>query len=255
MVARREAPVSRAIAHDVAAGAAQLHPYAEAKERFFPNEDIARAGRNFLNHGFGQLDTRKNLPISGALRFTALVARMKVSRWISGVFSAMRSNSPASAPAATRLKPLNGPLVSRRSGAGWSQGSAITMEAKSGRPPFDPVLMFKVLIEQTHRNLSDALPEFTLLDRLSWMRFAGFDLGAATPYKNTIRRLRTKSTDSGPLHEVLELFDLHLRTKGFLPMSGQIVDASLVPAPKQRTADADKMPPHLFDHWEKTVLF
>jgi IS5 family transposase len=31
-----------------------------------------------------------------------------------------------------------------------------------------------------------------------------------------------------------------LREKGFLPMSGQIVDASLVPAPKQRTTDREK---------------
>jgi len=29
--------------------------------------------------------------------------------------------------------------------------------------------------------------EFMIRDRLSWMRFVGFDLGGATPDENTIR--------------------------------------------------------------------
>ncbi|MFT7027159.1 MAG: hypothetical protein ACJAVS_001383, partial [Paracoccaceae bacterium] len=64
--------------------------------------------------------------------------------------------------------------------------------AEGGRSFFDPVSMFKVLIEQTHCNLSDARAEFMLRDRLSWMRFAGFDLGAATPDETTIRHFRNK---------------------------------------------------------------
>ena len=41
--------------------------------------------------------------------------------------------------------------------------------SKGGRPPFDHVLMFKVLILQTQNNLSDERTEFYLRDRLSWM--------------------------------------------------------------------------------------
>ena len=37
----------------------------------------------------------------------------------------------------------------------------------------------------------------------------------------------------------LQTFDGRLHTKGYVPMSGQIVDASLVPAPKQRNTDGD----------------
>jgi IS5 family transposase len=101
--------------------------------------------------------------------------------------------------------------------------------------------MFKVLIEQTQHNLSDAPAEFMLRDRLSWMRFAGFDLGAATPDENTIRHFRNKLIDSGTLTDIMGLFDALLRTKGFLPMSGQIVDASLVPAPSPRNTDREKV--------------
>jgi len=39
---------------------------------------------------------------------------------------------------------------------------------------------------------------------------------------------------------VLKAFDGQLRKKGYIPMSGQIVDASLVPAPKQRNTEAEK---------------
>jgi IS5 family transposase len=112
--------------------------------------------------------------------------------------------------------------------------------AKGGRPPFEPVSMFKLLILQTHRNLSDARAEFMLRDRLSWLRFAGFDLGAATPDENTIRHFRNKLTDSGTLTDIIGLLNALLRAKGFLPMSGQIVDASLVPAPSPRNTDGEK---------------
>lgn len=50
-------------------------------------------------------------------------------------------------------------------GLGYGDGS------KGGRPPFDPVMMFKALILHIQHNLSDARMEFMIRDRLSWMRF------------------------------------------------------------------------------------
>ena len=50
--------------------------------------------------------------------------------------------------------------------------------AKGGRPPYDPVAMFKVLILAAQNTVSDARMEFLIRDRLSWLRFLGFDLGA-----------------------------------------------------------------------------
>ena len=38
----------------------------------------------------------------------------------------------------------------------------------------------------------------------------------------------------------MKAFDWQLRRKGYIPMSGQIVDASLVPAPKQRNTEGEK---------------
>src|SRR5438876_900874 len=43
--------------------------------------------------------------------------------------------------------------------------------AQGGRPPFDPVMMFKILVIRTTNNLSDERAEFLIDDRLSFMRF------------------------------------------------------------------------------------
>jgi IS5 family transposase len=119
-------------------------------------------------------------------------------------------------------------------GLGYGDGS------KGGRPPFDPVSMFKALILQAQHNLSDKRMEFMIRDRLSWMRFLGFDLGGATPDENTIRHFRNRLTETGTLKRVMKAFDWQLKKKGYIAMGGQIVDASLVPAPKQRNTEAEK---------------
>ena len=119
-------------------------------------------------------------------------------------------------------------------GLGYSDGS------KGGRPPFDPVSMLKALILQAQHNLSDAKMEFMIRDRLSWMRFLGRDLGGPTPDENTIRLFRNKLTETGTLKRVMKAFDWQLHKKGYIPMAGQIVDASLVPAPKQRNTEDEK---------------
>lgn len=119
-------------------------------------------------------------------------------------------------------------------GLGYGDGS------KGGRPPFDPVAMFKVLIVQTQHNLSDAKMEFMIRDRLSWMRFFGFALGDTMPDENTIRHFRNRMTETGTLKRMMKAFDWQLHKKGYIPMSGQIVDASLVPAPKQRNTEDEK---------------
>jgi hypothetical protein len=67
-----------------------------------------------------------------------------------------------------------------------------------------------------------------------------FDLGAPTPDENTIRHFGNRLSETGTLKRVMKAFDWQLRKKGYVPMSGQIVDASLVPAPKQRNTEDEK---------------
>jgi hypothetical protein len=91
------------------------------------------------------------------------------------------------------------------------------------RPPFDHVLMFKVLILQTQNNLSDERTEFFLRDRLTWMRFLGLGLGDPVPDANTIWTFREALTKAGAIEPLFALFDQALRAAGYLAMSGQLV--------------------------------
>ena len=50
---------------------------------------------------------------------------------------------------------------------------------KGGRPPFDLLLMFKILIVKRLYNLSHDQTEYQINDRISFMRFLGMDFGSA----------------------------------------------------------------------------
>ena len=117
--------------------------------------------------------------------------------------------------------------------------------ARGGRPPYDHVLMFKVLILQSSHSLSDERTEYLIKDRLSFMRFLGLSLSESVPDANSIWNFRealTRASIEGkPAIEVLfERFDSGLTKAGFLAMGGQIVDATIVAAPKQRNTEAEK---------------
>jgi transposase, IS5 family len=117
---------------------------------------------------------------------------------------------------------------------GYSDGG------QGGRPPFDPVMMFKILVIQATNNLSDERAEYLINDRLSFMRFLGLDLSDRVPDARTIWLFRERLTRAGAIGSLFECFDAMLRQSGYIAMSGQIVDASLVAAPRQRNTDEEK---------------
>lgn len=67
---------------------------------------------------------------------------------------------------------------------------------KSGRPPFDLVFMFKVLIQQASHSLSHERMGFLIKDRLSFMRFLGLGLSDSVPDANTIWTFREALTEA-----------------------------------------------------------
>jgi IS5 family transposase len=112
--------------------------------------------------------------------------------------------------------------------------------SKGGRPAFDHVLMFKVLILQAMHALSDERTEFLIKDRLSFMRFLGLGLADPVSDANTIWTFREALKKAGAIDALFRRFDEALRAEGFLAMSGQIVDATIVAAPKQRNTIEEK---------------
>jgi IS5 family transposase len=65
-------------------------------------------------------------------------------------------------------------------------------------------------------------------------------LADRVPDARTIWLFREKLTTAGAIKRLFEQFDAMLRQAGYIAMSGQIVDASLVAAPRQRNTDDEK---------------
>ena len=64
--------------------------------------------------------------------------------------------------------------------------------SKGGRPPFDHVFMFKVLVLQASHSLADERTEYLIKDRLSFMRFLGLGLDDRVPDARTIWLFRER---------------------------------------------------------------
>ena len=116
--------------------------------------------------------------------------------------------------------------------------NAFRKERKSnaGRPPFDVVMMFKILVLQRLFNLSDDQTEYQITDRMSFQRFIGLSLGERVPDAKTIWLFRDMLTQSGVIRELFAQFNGMLATKGIITHTGTIVDATFVDAPRQRNS-------------------
>jgi transposase, IS5 family len=112
--------------------------------------------------------------------------------------------------------------------------------ARGGRPPYDPVLMFKVLVLQALYNLSDDQAEFQIRDRLSFMRFLGLNPGVASPDAKTIWLFREQLVEAKAIDKLFALFDARLKDNGYLAQGGQIIDATVIAAPRQHLSDGEK---------------
>jgi len=108
--------------------------------------------------------------------------------------------------------------------------------SNAGRKAFDVILMFKVLVLQSLYNLSDERLEFQIRDRISFMRFLGLTLGDAVPDEKTIWLFREQLTEAGVIKRLFEEFEAFLGEKGFSAKRGQIIDASIIAAPRQRNS-------------------
>lgn len=108
--------------------------------------------------------------------------------------------------------------------------------SKGGKPPFDPVLMFKVLVLQKFHGLSDDATEEQIFDRTSFKNFLGLRIGDGIPDAKTLwdfkQRIEAEGREGS--RKLFEAFGQVLEGKGIIAREGSIVDASFVDAPRQR---------------------
>ncbi len=108
--------------------------------------------------------------------------------------------------------------------------------AKGGRPAYDYVLMFKILILQRYYNLSDDTIEYAILDRLSFMRFLGLGINDAVPDAKTIWLFRDKLSKGKMIEKLFGHLDKQLDRDGIIVHKGKLVDATIVEVPIQRNS-------------------
>ncbi len=107
-------------------------------------------------------------------------------------------------------------------------------KAPGGRPPFDKLMMFKIVILQRYYNLSDEQTEFQIKDRLSFMQFLGLQIGDTIPDQKTIWHFKEQLKKKKLSKRLFELFTTQLIEGGVVAREGSIVDASFVNVPRQR---------------------
>lgn len=105
-------------------------------------------------------------------------------------------------------------------------------KSSAGRKPWDVVTMFKTLVLSSLYNLSDDQIEFQIRDRLSFMRFLGLGLEGRVPDAKTVWLYREGLVKAGKVEELFAQFDGYLVRQGYMARGGQILDASIVPVPR-----------------------
>ncbi len=104
---------------------------------------------------------------------------------------------------------------------------------KAGHLPYDPLLMFKILILGRYYDVVDEALEYQILDRVTWQRFLGLTAGDPVPDTRTISLFRERLTNLKLFDKLFLLFAEELKRKGMISSAGKIVDASFKSVPTQ----------------------
>ncbi len=111
--------------------------------------------------------------------------------------------------------------------------------AQGGRPPYPTETMVRLLVVKRLHNLSDEQLEFQLLDRMSFQRFCGLSQSASIPDRTTVWTFENR-IGAAAAQAIFEGVQQQLDAHGYLARCGQIVDATIVPAPRQHFTREEK---------------
>jgi transposase, IS5 family len=118
---------------------------------------------------------------------------------------------------------------------GWTRvekllkrGLGRTSEIAAGAKAYPAIQMFKILLLQQWYGLSDQEAEFAMLDRISFIRFAGFSLEEPVPDHTTICRFRNALVEKKLLQPLLDEVNTQIEKQGKLVKKGVAVDASII---------------------------
>ena len=113
-------------------------------------------------------------------------------------------------------------------------------DSQPGRPSWDAVLMFKVLVVgKTKGNVSDEALEDLCRFHARVSRFLGLEAGSG-PDAKTIHKYRSALAKKGTMKKIFAEMEKVACEKGFQMKDGSMIDASVVKVPTQRLNREEK---------------
>ena len=103
------------------------------------------------------------------------------------------------------------------------------------RPPFDEVLMFKVLVLKRLHDMTDDQVAYEIVNRLTWCHFLGLleHDSPLPPDEVVIRRFSEGLAAAGVLDRLWQDFDSHLAEMGIGVNKGRYIPPQLVPVARK----------------------
>lgn len=156
--------------------------------------------------------------------------------------SALKTDLFASEAHSRKIDKLGDPLIEIEKHIDFAALSAEVdrivprpVSEQGGRPPYPTEAMVRIVFLKHLYNLSDEQMEYQLLDRMSYKRFCGLSTSANIPDRTTIWGFENRIGEAGA-KALFESVDKQLLKKGFIARGGQMIDATLIPAPKQHNS-------------------
>lgn len=110
-----------------------------------------------------------------------------------------------------------------------------SIQDASGRPAYNPLVLFKMMLLQTWYNLSDMGVEDMVNDTLSANAFCGLRVEDTVPDHSTLSRFRSELSEKRAMNRLLKQLNTQLEGHGLCiqPRQGVIIDASITPTDQQ----------------------
>ncbi len=107
---------------------------------------------------------------------------------------------------------------------------------RGGQPPYDRVMMFKIIVLLELYGLSAEAMEYQINDRASFQRFLGLEPQHQVPDATTIRLFAEQLTTAKAMEQLFAAYHARLSAARLVVGEGKIIDASMVHAPIQHNS-------------------
>lgn len=104
-------------------------------------------------------------------------------------------------------------------------------ESALGRPSYEGIVLFKMMLLQTWYGLSDYEVEDRVNDSIPFSRFVGISLDNPVPDHSVISRFRTELTKKGMYEKLFKVMNKQLEKYKLIVKTGAIVGSSIIDTP------------------------